>query len=68
MTRYVFDTPEQMFDWIDKTALKLLSIPRAEFGKIKIEISRVKNDGCSYPFEINPRDKELWRKKLNEEK
>lgn len=67
MTRYVFDSPEQMFDWVDRTAKKLLSIPRDEFGKIKIEITRT-YDSCNYPWEIDPREKEAWKKRFENEK
>lgn len=67
MTRYVFDEPEQMFDWIDECAKKLLSIPRTEFGKIEINISR-SNCGVNYPWLIDKKDREAWKRKFENEK
>ena len=65
MTRYVFETPEQMFHWIDSCALKLLSIPRSEFGKINIDITRTK-DNSNWDFNISEQDLKAWKEKLND--
>ena len=67
MSKYVFDSPEQMFHWIDECAKKLLYITREEFGKIEINICRTK-DGCNYPFIIDPADKKAWKRKFEDEK
>ena len=64
--RYVFDTPEAMFHWIDQTAKKLLSIPREQFGKIEIEISRT-DRGATYEWLIIPQDKAAWKKRFEDE-
>lgn len=64
--RYVFDTPEAMFHWIDQTAKKLLSIPREQFGKIEIEISRT-DRGATYEWLIDPLDKAAWKKRFEDE-
>ena len=66
MSRYVFDKPEQMFHWIDECAKKLLVISREEFGRIEINIKRA-NCGATYEWEINPEDKQSWRRKFENE-
>ena len=66
--KYVFDSPEAMFHWIDQTAKKLLSIPREQFGKFEIEITRT-DRGATYGWLIDPEDKKAWKERLeNEEK
>jgi hypothetical protein len=67
MTRYVFDNPEAMFHWIDETVKKLLTIPRAQFGKIQIDISRTEL-GANYGWLIRPEDKQAWKKRFEDEK
>ena len=67
MTRYVFDSPEAMFHWIDETAKKLLSIPRDKFGKIEINISRTEL-GVNYDWIITPEIKQIWKKRFENEK
>lgn len=67
MSRYVFDKPEAMFHWIDETAKKLLSIPREEFGKIEINISRTKL-GVTYDWIIDPVVKRAYKEKFKNEK
>lgn len=67
MTRYVFDDPEAMFHWIDETAKKLLTIPREQFGKVQIEISRTEL-GVNYDWLITPKDKQAWKKRFDDEK
>lgn len=64
--RYVFDTPEAMFHWIDQTAKKLLAIPREQFGKIEIEISRT-DRGTTYDWLISPQDKAAWKERFENE-
>lgn len=66
MSRYVFDSPEQMFHWIDETAKKLLSIPRDKFGKVEINITRSEL-GCTYPWKISPDDKKAWKRRFKDE-
>lgn len=66
MTRYIFDKPEQMFDWIDTVAKKLLSIPREEFGKIEINIRRTYEE-CNYPFIVDEKDRNAWKRKFENE-
>lgn len=65
--KYVFDTPEAMFHWIDQTAKKLLTIPREQFGKIEIEISRT-DRGKIYGWLISPQDKAAWKERFDNEK
>lgn len=67
MTRYVFEEPDAMFHWIDETAKKLLSIPREQFGKIEINITRTEN-GCNYGWLISPEDKNAWKERFEDEK
>lgn len=67
MTRYVFDSPEAMFHWIDECAKKLLTIPRDEFGKIEINISRT-DRLRNYDWLITPEDKKVWKRKLENDK
>ena len=66
MSRYVFDDPEAMFHWIDETAKKLLTIPREQFGKVQIEISRTEL-GVNYGWLITPKDKQAWKKRFDDE-
>ena len=66
--RYVFDSPEAMFHWIDQTAKKLLTIPRERFGKFELDITRTEK-GATYDWLISPQDKAAWKERLkNEEK
>lgn len=67
MSRYVFDNPEAMFHWIDETAKKLLTIPREQFGKVQVEISRTEL-GVNYDWLITPKDKQAWKKRFDDEK
>jgi hypothetical protein len=67
MSRYVFDNPEAMFHWIDETAKKLLTIPREQFGKVQVEISRTEL-GVNYDWLITPKDKQAWKKGFDDEK
>ena len=66
MARYVFDDPEAMFHWIDETAKKLLTIPREQFGKVQVEISRTEL-GVNYDWLITPKDKKAWKKRFDDE-
>ena len=66
MSRYIFDKPEQMFDWIDTVAKKLLSIPRDKFGMVEINITRSEL-GCAYPWTISPKDKQAWKRRFENE-
>ena len=66
MSRYVFDDPEAMFHWIDETAKKLLTIPREQFGKVQVEISRTEL-GVNYDWLITPKDKKAWKKRFDDE-
>ena len=67
MSRYVFDNPEALFHWIDETAKKLLTIPREQFGKVQVEISRTEL-GVNYDWLITPKDKQAWKKRFDDEK
>ena len=67
MTRYVFETPEQMFHWIDSCAKKLLSIPRNDFGKISIEITRTV-DNANWDFNISEQDLKAWKEKFDDKR
>lgn len=67
MTKYRFETPEQMFHWIDECAKKLLTIPREEFEKIEIDIHRT-SMGSNYGFLIEPEVKNIYKKRFENEK
>ena len=64
--RYVFDSPEAMFHWIDQTAKKLLTIPREQFGKFEIDITRT-DRGATYEWLISPTDKAAWKERFEDE-
>lgn len=67
MARYVFDSPEQMLDWIDTVAFKLLDMTDEEFGKIEINIKRT-TDTCTYPFILHETDRNAWKRRFENEK
>ena len=66
MSRYVFEEPEQMLDWIDTVAFKLLKITREEFGKIEINIKRT-TDAGNYPFILHETDRNAWKRRFEDE-
>lgn len=63
MTRYVFDNPDAMLHWIEKTVATLLTIPRKDFGKISVELMRTA-DKVNYEWIIDAKDKVAWQKEL----
>lgn len=67
MTRYVFEKPDEMFHWIERTAEKLLTISREDFGRIQIDISFTDRMG-NYHEVIDPVDKQAWKRRFDDEK
>lgn len=67
MAKYVFDNPEAMLDWINRTAAKLLTIRRQDFGKISVELVKTQA-GVNYEWVINPKEKIAWERELLNEK
>lgn len=67
MTKYVFDNPDAMLDWVNRTVSKLLTISRNDFGEISVELIR-SSAGKRYEWVIDPKERQAWEKELSNDK